>query len=297
MIFIQVLLPVIIILFLGYLVGKFRSLDLKSLTELSLYVLSPCLVFSSLIGSTVGRQEVITMSLFILLHLTTMGILAYLLARALRFSRVMRNVFPLATLFTNSGNYGLPVCLFAFGEKGFDLAIIYMITQSILMGSVAVFLASRHQNNWRESIMNIFRFPSIYAIAVAFMLRFLRITLPSSFLRPVELLGKAAIPIVLLILGVQLSMFHLAQKEHTKIGLATIMKLVIAPLVAFGLVFIIGMTGLVGKVAIIQSSMPTAVNISILAIKFDAEPDFVSSVVFISTLISVISLSVILYLL
>lgn len=297
MIFIQVLLPVIIVLTLGYLIGKFRSLPLKPLSEVSLYILSPCLVFSSLSGSSVITREIITMVFFIFLQVTIMGILAYLLTRSLKFSSVMRNVFLLATLFTNSGNYGLPVCLFAFGEKGFDLAVIYMIIQSVLIGSLAVFFASRHQNDFWKSTMNIFRLPSIYAIIVAFISRSLRITLPITFLRPVELLGKAAIPIALLTLGIQLYGFRMEKREYTKIGLATFMKLVIAPLIAFGLAFLLGMEGLIRKVAIVQSSMPTAVNVGLLAIQFDSQPRFVSSVVFASTMMSIISLSIILHIL
>jgi len=296
-IFIQVLLPVIIVLTLGYLIGKFRSLPLKPLSEVSLYILSPCLVFSSLSGSSVITREIITMVFFIFLQVTIMGILAYLLTRSLKFSSVMRNVFLLATLFTNSGNYGLPVCLFAFGEKGFDLAVIYMIIQSVLIGSLAVFFASRHQNDFWKSTMNIFRLPSIYAIIVAFISRSLRITLPITFLRPVELLGKAAIPIALLTLGIQLYGFRMEKREYTKIGLATFMKLVIAPLIAFGLAFLLGMEGLIRKVAIVQSSMPTAVNVGLLAIQFDSQPRFVSSVVFASTMMSIISLSIILHIL
>jgi predicted permease len=99
---------------------------------------------------------------------------------------------------------------------------------------------------------------------------------------------------MLVILGIELARVTVDQSHHSVIGIATIAKLIVVPLLSFPLAAIMGMSGVTRSVCIVESSMPTAVMASIVAVEFDAHPKIVTGIIFASTLASIITLTVLL---
>ena len=126
-----------------------------------------------------------------------------------------------------------------------------------------------------------------------FVVNLAAITVPEPVAKAVDLLGGASVPLMLLLVGVQLAKTSLAG-ELKVIGLATFVRLVVAPAVALILAAWLGLTGVTRQACVAEASMPTGVMATILATEFEAEPQFVAGVVFVSTLASAITLTLLL---
>jgi predicted permease len=289
----KVILPVFLIIVLGYLLERRLSLDMQSVSRVIFYALGPCLVFSSTATSAVSGTDIWRIVSFVLLTTLAMGLLSWAVARTLRFSRAMESAFLLTTLFVNAGNYGLPVNLFAFGQTGLERAAIFFTVSALLTSSIGVYLASRGQASGLDALRNVLKVPIVYGALAGFIVNLAAITVPEPVAKAVDLVGGASVPLMLLLVGMQLAKTSLAG-ELKAIGLATFVRLVAAPAVALVLAAWLGLTGVTRQACVTEASMPTAVTAIILATEFEAGPQFVAGVVFVSTLVSVITLTLLL---
>lgn len=148
----------------------------------------------------------------------------------------------------------------------------------------------------RQSVVNIFRLPMIYAVAVALAVRALAVTVPEPLMRAINLPRAGAIPLMQLLLGVQLARTS-RQIDLRFVGSATAMRLVVSAALALGLSALMRLEGVTRSVSVVQASMPTAVSVLALSIEFGSDPEKVGSVVFVSTLASALSLTVLIALL
>jgi malate permease and related proteins len=296
----EVILPIVVITGLGYWLESVFSLEPSTLNRVSIYCLSPCLLFVTLLRTEINGGEAARLSLLMLGVVVTMCVLAYVVARAMRLSPSERSGFMLATTFMNSGNYGLPASRFAFGEVGFQLAVIGYLTQAFLSQTLAVYVASSGGTNRRAALMQVFRMPMIYAAFAAVALRSLGIHLDESdgFLavgvyRGLRLAADATLPLLLLILGMQLRRRR-GTESTGPLGAAATLRLVGSVPIAFGFAYLLGLSDLALRVGIMQAAMPTAVNTTILALEFNTWPSFVSNVVVITTVASLVTLTILL---
>ena len=114
----------------------------------------------------------------------------------------------LGGVFMNSGNYGAPVVLFAFGAVGFDYAVIMMVFQSLLMNTIGIFFASlggKEKATLKESLNRVIRMPLIYAAVAGVLFQVFSIDLPKPVMEGISLVADASIPTVMLVLGMQLA--------------------------------------------------------------------------------------------
>lgn len=290
----QVLLPVVVTISLGFVYARIAKVDLKPIAHVSLYILTPALVFSSLLKTSISVKDVWDILVFSLLLAASLAVLAGVLGKFAGLSSSKRSAIQLSTVFMNGANYGLPVVLFALGEAGFARAVIFVIIQTFLMYSLGVYFAAGGYSNGNRAIKAITRMPTFYAAIAALALRMLPISVPEGPLRAISLLGEASIPVVLLLLGMQLA-YTRVSKVGKEITLTVLLRLIVSPLIAMLLVYLLGIDELTGKVLIIESAMPTAVIASLLAVEFNREADLVSSNVFVTTILSLITVSLLLY--
>jgi predicted permease len=295
--FSQVLLPIVVVVAMGYLLQGAFLLDINTLNRISLYVLSPSLLFATLLRTEVAAGQALGLAPLMFVVVVGMSGCAYVLARAIRLGRAERSGFMLATSFMNSGNYGLPATRFAFGEIGFQYAVIGYLTQSFLSQTYAVYVASMSGGDRQAAFRQVWRMPMIYAALLAVGLRLLGIHLDASegvvadgLYRGVRLLADAALPFLLLILGMQLRRRQ-AIGSAGPLGTAAALRLLVSVPLAYGVGVLLGLKGLPLHVGVVQAAMPTAVNTTILALEFDAWPQFVSNVVVLTTLGSLVTLT------
>jgi predicted permease len=289
---IDVLLPIFLIFGVGYILGKKKNPSPHPIAHLSIYVLLPSLVFTSFLNGDVLDSLAVT-GVYVVAFTGAMYVISVVMCRLLKVDRALESAFLLSVLFTNAGNYGVPLCTFAFGEEGMVNALAYMMYSSVIIYTLAVYIASRGKSNIGESFTNIFRIPLVYAVVLAAVLSYFSVDVPSFLVKPLGLLGSAAIPVAMVLLGIQLSRTTV-QKRFKPLLLSTVFRLVLSPFVGLGITSVMGVEGVLRSVLIVESSTPTAINAALIAIEFDAEPGFVSTVVLVSTLVSIFSLSILL---
>lgn len=277
--------PIFAIAGVGYFLERRLSGSVKVLSSVSFNALSPCLVFTQLVNSSMSASDAGRMAAFCVLLISIMGIAGRFAAGPLRLAGKTRTSFLLAVMFSNSGNYAMPVILFAFGREGLSHASIYFVASAVVVYTAGVFIAVHGGHGFRRAISGIVRVPSLYALAAAVLFLVTRTPVPMAIMRPLGMLGDAAIPMMILVLGMQLKRATFPKRPAAVLA-AVGLTLLVAPVVGFTLTALLGMTGLARDVAIVVSAMPAAVVTTVLALEFDLDSDFVTSVVFVSTLLS-----------
>lgn len=296
-ILLDVILPVFLVGGCGYMVGRTVPSQPIMLTRIVFYLLGPALIFRSIYTSTVSFDNVLSIAVYIVLIQGVMFGISRLVGRLRHWDGDSQAAGSVVLLFANCGNYGLPVMLFAFGEQGFAFGVIYVLISSMMQATVGIGVASWHKGaSWRHGLVQVLRVPYLYAFLLAVLLRTTSVELPQSIFRAVNLLAEAAIPGQLLMLGIQLSRVRLQHFGVDSIILSGI-KLLVPPVLGWAVTSLLGITGLLQAVLIAEASMPSAVNALILATHFKRNVELAATTVFVSTMVSLVTITVLLGLL
>src|SRR5688500_8002490 len=182
------------------------------------------------------------MVLLAVLVMVVMAIVGAFLSLALRLSRPEASALLLVVMFSNGGNYGLPVVSFAFGEEALSYGTVFFLTGSVLTNTVGAFLAAAGRRSLRNALASVLKIPAIYGIAAAMVVHATGITMPTALLRQITMLSDAALPLMILVLGMQLER-AVAPKRPALVALAVCVSLLAAPLVALGLTSVFNVSG------------------------------------------------------
>ena len=294
-IFIDIVTPVFFLILLGFYVGPRLELDAKTLSRTAYFLLVPCFVFDIIsrvdIDIAVAGQMILYTSLtHILVALT-----AFILARILNRSREMTAAFVIIATFGNVGNLGLSIIDFRLGQAALTSATIYFITIVLVSFVICVGISSWTRGTGLSAVLSVFKTPALIAMVPALFFYGTNLEPPLFLSRITGLLGRAMIPVMLVTLGVQLSglgKFNFSRDVVT----ASCLRLIAAPLIAFGLSFVFSLSGMEIRSGILQAGMPVAVLGSIIAIEYNIYPKFVTTAVLFSTLASLLTLTILLYL-
>jgi predicted permease len=140
----------------------------------------------------------------------------------------------------------------------------------------------------------VFRNPAVYAVPLGLLVNHFDAGLPGPLMTALEMMGRAAVPTMMVVLGLQLAALPSDQGNWTAIGFASVLRLVVAPLLAILLVIPLGLTDLARQVAIVEVAVPTAVLASILAARYNTEPSLVAGTVLVTSLASLLTLTLLL---
>ncbi len=289
----NILAPIFLVAGVGLLGRRRLHLDSRTFSAAAFYILTPSLVFDSLFRIQIAWQDlgrVLGFCVAMLLALLTLG---FAIARGLRWGRAMTSAFILTLVLLNNGNYGIPLNRFAFGAVGSELAVLYYTVNAVFGNTFGVFIASSGKASVRQALRGLLRVPMIYATVLALLLRALAIAPPVPLMRAVGLLGEAAVPVMMMILGMQLASMD-ARSAGGPAWIATGIRLVVSPLLAVAFTDALGMEGMIRVVGITQWGTPTAVLAAVLATQYDCQPRYVAVVIFITTLLSVVTMPILL---
>jgi predicted permease len=195
----------------------------------------------------------------------------------------------LAAMFSNVGNMGLPFNQLRYGDGGISRAIIYMFISSVIVYTIGVFVTSLGQQSWQKALMSTAKLPVIYAVLSALIIYGTGIQVPQPLMNGITIAGQGAIPVMLILLGMNMADANGAIKWRVTIP-SVAARLMIAPIVAALVAMLIGLQGLARNVTIIEAAMPVAVASIVLTTEFDVEPETMTGIVVISTLLSPITL-------
>jgi len=283
-------LPVGLIILIGFVVGHTVPLERSTLSQLALYVLSPALVVDGLYRTQLSLASSSKLLLGFALTSISIYLIVTLVSRLLKFSAPLNHGITAIVMFPNNGNMGLPVATFALGAAGLDRAIVYMLASSFLMFCLgpAIIRGSGIVQGLRLTL----RLPLLWAILFGLWLRLLNIQIPWELDKGIQQLGAAAIPVALILLGIQLSQTQF-QPRIKEIALA-IARLVVAPIIAYFIGTILQLETLNLQILVLESAMPTAVNSLVIVSEFGGDKDLVARAIVTSTLMSFITLPILL---
>lgn len=296
MIFINVILPVLLIFLSGYITQRKFQLDLKPISTVAIYILSPALVFRTFYKTPLDIQLMYIVVISLIL-LSALILLTAVTAKFCQYDKQQESALMLSTAFANSGNYGAPVILFAFGPAGFDYAVTIMVFHSIIMSIFGVYFASRGQSGAKLAIKTVLQMPSNYAAIIAVLMYEWHLTIPDNFFQAIDMVADAAIPLVMIILGMQLANVSTKQMEWKGISLATVIRLIASPVLAYLICLMFPLDPVLQKVLVTLAAMPSAATTTMYAVQFNAKPQFVSSSTLITTVLSFVTLTCLLNLL
>jgi hypothetical protein len=288
--FINILLPIFLAALAGYLLAKWLPINPRTLSSVTFYIFSPCLVFSLLTQSRLNYKELINILGFAVISISLVGLITWLIGRGLRLERKTLAAVLITAMFMNAGNFGLPATSFAFGEPALAYASLIFVANSVLANTAGVVIASTGTESIGKAFLNLIKLPTLYGLILAILFIQTGWAIPLPLERTTKILGDASIAALLVLMGIQFHSIRL-KGNILPIGLASFMRLVIAPILAFMLSRLFGLQGAAYQAAILESAMPTAVITTVLATQYDTEPALVSATVAATTLLSVITLT------
>ena len=284
------ILPIFITAGAGFLLSRRLDLDPRPISRVVFYLFSPFLVFKLLTENNLENKAIAQMIGIAVSTTLVIGLITYLITRALKFNRQLTVVLLLTTMFTNAGNYGLSFNEFAFGSETLAYASIYFVCSATLIYTVGVMVASMGKASLKKAFLGLFRLPTMYALIFAFIFNYSNFSISPPIQRSIDLLAQAAIPCMLVLLGLQLG--RATRTTHwAALNSANIIRLVISPLVAYGLSIPLGLHGPALQAGVSEASMPTAVMVTVLATEYDIEPTLVTTIVTTTTLLSPLTLT------
>ncbi len=280
---VPIIAPVLICALLGY--GWARTglpFEREFLTRIVMNIGAPCLILNGIANLEFAPADFATI---LASAITMLGICAVIGGILLKIAGQSLRSFLPPIIFGNTGNLGLPLCYFAFGDEGLGLAVavylIYAVSQFVFGP-----LFQGREPAWRILATT----PMIYAATVGVILLATNTPLPVSLANTVKLLAGLAIPLMLLALGYSLASFQI-KRPGKAIGIA-LLRLSLGSLVGIGVAHLYGLEGTMRGVIIIESAMPLAVFNFLLAARYDRHPEDIAGAILISTIISFVMMPV-----
>ncbi len=293
----NVVLPVFLVAGVAALAQTRLRLDVQTISRATFYLFAPALVFDGLISSNVTAAQFGHIAAVLLLVTLVLWGLGTIASRLLRLQGPTQAAFLAAILLMNAGNYGLPVNLFAFGEAGLARASVYFTMSALLSSSLGVYLTARGHATTRIALRRMAGVPLAYAALLGLAFNLVGVTVPEPLQKAIHLLGQASVPSMLVVLGVKLTgTFQNRGRRFNlpALGSVALLRLVVAPALAWAAAWLLGLHGLDLQVSVVESAMPTAVITTILSTEFESDPPFAAMCVLVTTLGSLVTLTLLL---
>ncbi len=295
-VFVNNLLPILLLSGAGFALGKALKLDSRPLGRVIFYILSPVLVFNLLTSSKLAVESIILMMGYSTSVMLIVAGIAFVLGKLFHLERSSLTAVVLTSMFANNGNYGLPLIAFAFGQEALAYASIYFVTNSLLLYTVGVMIASLGHLPLKEALLGLLKVPAIYAIILAVIFIRTGWILPAPIQKTVELTAGGAVPAMLILLGLELQKVEWTNNLRA-LSIPVVCRLLIGPFIGWTLAALFGLNGNARKDGIIDAGISSAVMTTVLANEFKLDSSLVTAIVFVSTILSPLTLTPLIYLL
>jgi len=287
---IEIVLPTFFAIFLGYLVGKFTRINVTPVVDITLYIGVPALVLVSLLNKEIVLTDAAKMWASSLIIMLGCLVIAWLVFKLIRQKH---SGLYISISMMNTVNIPFPVIYLAYGVEGLVGATLFYIPNVVLMYTLGIYIMAGKR--WKENTKEMLRQPVVYAAVLGLLLNFLHVRVPGLIIDSLDFVAMMAIPLVLLVLGHGLSRVRIESFPTTI--LACFLRMGVGLAIGLGIVSALNITGIYRSVVILDSAMPAAAASTILATKYRSEAEMVSSVVFLTTLVSLASIPFLLHIL
>lgn len=296
-ILIDILLPIFIIMGIGFFMHKKFDLNLQTLAKLNIYFLVPGFIFVKLYSTEFSPKVFSLVVLFFILYILILFILSKAIIKLQGYDQAKGTTFTNSVIFFNSGNYGVPVNDLVFKGDPFAMSIqvIILTMQNILTFSYGIFALQSVKIGKLRALFGYLKMPVLYAMLAGVILNLTNVSLPDFVWVPANYIADAMIAIALILLGAQVAQIRITSALKP-VYFSVMLRLLIGPAIALAIIFIFGIDGMAAQALLIASAMPTSVNSSVIAQEYDNYPQLAAQIVLFSTLFSAVSVTGVIYL-
>ena len=281
----EVLFPVFFIVGIGYYLGKKNpKLDTSFITNFAANIGSPAMVFYAV--TTTG----ITFNIFVeYFWYSVIAIFGFAITGVIFLKFLNKDIVTELPPFIlpNTGNMGLPICLFAYGSQGLGIAATISSLVILFHFTLGVFLASK-----KLDLNLLFKSPPFYAIIISVLFLYYEIEVPVFLINTTMMLTYAAIFLILMSLGIALTRFKVFSFKSALIS--SISRVIIGPIIGFAIIKTFDLSGFAAGVLLIQCSMPSAVLTYLVGSLYSSKKvvDSVASMIVVSTVMSFVTVPI-----
>lgn len=292
----EILLPIFVIMFLGYWMQKKFQLNVQTLARLNIYFLVPGFIFVKLYSTTISMGLFGNILGFFVLYVVVLYVISHFIGKMIRLEKGEKTTFSNSVMFFNSGNYGVPVNDLVFKSDPFAMSIqVIMLTlQNIFLFSYGIFSLQSVRVGKLQAALGYFKMPVLYAMLAGVSLNYFNVPIPSFIWVPANYIANAMIAMALFTLGAQVAQIKFTSTLSTLYYSLTL-RLAIGPLIALAIIYIFKVDGITAQALFIGSAMPTSVNSAVIAQEYDNHPDLAAQIVLFSTLVSAVTVSVVIF--
>ena len=296
-IILDVILPILILMLIGAILQRKFQFNLKQLSTLITYCLMPAAVFVNIYDIRIETGLLLQIIYYLMLYSLSLIIVSHFISKTLKLEKGESAALKNSISLMNSGNYGLPVSqlIFSHNPVGVSIQIFIVIFQNLLTYSYGIYNLLSATKTIGGIIQSFLRLPVFHALVLGVLFQSFKIQIPNSILLPLNQLANGFVAIALILLGAQLSNIKL-NFFHRVITWALIGRLLMGPLLALAVIYILNIDGIVAQSLFIASSFPTSRNTSTIAMEYQIEPELHAQIVLFSTLFSIITVTVVIYL-
>jgi predicted permease len=279
---IAIISPVLICAGIGFYWSKTGTdYPAEFISRMVMNVGAPCLILSSLlkVDADFGQLGFVAeAAVLVVIAMLLMGL------ATVRLLKLDGATYLPPLIFANTGNMGLSVAFFTFGDTGLALAVCYFVVTTFLHFTLGIFLVSGGQGHWSEQLKELLRQPILYAMLVGMVMLFADLPAPKWFSNTVGLIGGLTIPLMLITLGVSLASLKFESLQRS--SLFSVMRVFGGLAVGWVICELLGLTGVTRGVILLQASMPVAVFNYLFAYKYNRNAEEVAGTVIVSTLMA-----------
>jgi malate permease and related proteins len=283
----KVTLPIIALVALGALLQGRLKLDIGTLNRLQVYVVMPCFLVHFLATGKQPLAVVWPVFFFGIVQFLFLIPLGWLTAIVFRQRPTLGPMMGLGTAYANVGFFGIPVTQLAFGADYLIYQSVMTALMSVLVCTVGVWLlAPAGEGSGLARLKTAFETPLIPAVVLGLTLRGFQVDLPVVIGQPLQFLGSIFTPLALYTLGAQVVAAKIVKIEWLPQLLMLLLKFIVAPLLTWWVLGVMGFPRDVANVLIVAAATPVGVLITIFAAEYKNEPEFISTAVVLSTALS-----------
>ena len=288
-----IIVSIIVMILIGALskrIGLLKEEDVETLNNIVINISLPCMIFNALYTADVSllpRLSILTV--YMLITSLIVGVLTYLLLKSFVWDKRKIWSMVIVVVLGNTGFLGYPITQGIFGNEGMIRAVFCDISTSIIFVTLSFILILIFDGEIRVALKKIITFLPLWSIVLGILLNIFSVPITSLGSTVVSYLAGATIPLIMISLGLSLNLEGL--KNHFKeVGLASIIKLVIYPLIALGVLSLLNITGFEHTIGFIEATMSSAMIGLVLAISYKLDWELTSDCIFTTTLFSLVTI-------
>ena len=283
----EVIFPVFFVIGVGYYLGKNNpKFDTNFITNFAGNIGTPAMIFYTVTTTGITLNIFTHYFVYALIMIGGFAVLGLILLFLLKKDLSME-LPPL--ILPNTGNMGIPICLFAYGTQGLGVASAIASVIILFHFTLGVFLAKKE-----FSLDVVIKSPPVYAIIISVFFLYFEIETPLFLENTTFLLTYATIFLVLMSLGIALTRFKFSLKDSIILSLC---RVILGPLIAFTLIYNFNLSGFAAGVLLIQSAMPSAILNYLVGSMYSPKKvvDSIASTIVVSTLMSFVTIPVVVF--